>query len=199
MAEEESTEVLVSRARQGDRAAFDRIATRYTRPLLDSIRAHFRAQEGALCDPEDILAETLLRAFEDLATFEWKGEDSFSRWLFGISRNVRLHEMRRMRSKLSLEAVESIPSKDPSPSRALGREERLERLERAIADLPPEYREVVRLSRIDGLKTKEVAARLGKSADAVKHLLSRAIQALRGKLDETESLHLPDRRLGEKP
>ncbi len=63
-------------------------------------------------------------------------------------------------------------------------------------DLPPEYREVVRLSRLEGLKTKEVAERLGKSPDSVKHLLARAIQALRGKLDETGSLLLPDRRLG---
>lgn len=196
MAEKETTESLVSRAQQGDRAAFDEVAERCRQRLLDSIRTGLHAGEGALYDPEDVVNETFLRAFECLSSFEWHGEESFLRWLFGISRNVRLHEMRRMRPTLSLANAERTESQDPTPSRALRREERFERLERAIAGLPPEYREVVRLCRIDGLKTKEAAARLGKSTDSVKHLLARAIQALRGKLEETESLHLPDRNLG---
>ena len=108
---------------------------------------------------------------------------------------MRLHEHRRNRSILSLDSAERAESADPSPSRALGREERFDRLEQAIANLPEDYRDVVRLSRIEGLKTKEVAERLGKSTDSVKHLLARSIQMLRRNLEETGSLHLPDRRL----
>lgn len=196
MAQQESTESLLTQAQQGDRRAFDEVAERYRARLLDSVRARLHGAKGSFLDPEDVVDETLLRALERLPSFEWTGEDSFLRWLFGISRNVRLHELRRTRSTLSLAAAHSAEARDPTPSRALRRDERFDRLERAVAGLPPEYREVVRLCRIDGLKTKEVAARLGKSPDSVKHLLARAIALLRGTFDATESLHLPDRRLG---
>ena len=44
--------------------------------------------------------------------------------------------------------------------------------------LKPEYREVIVLTRIEGLSQEEVGKRLGKSADAVRMLLSRAMVAL---------------------
>ncbi|MBN1419388.1 MAG: sigma-70 region 4 domain-containing protein, partial [Planctomycetes bacterium] len=59
----------------------------------------------------------------------------------------------------------------------------------------PEYREAIRLARIEGLKVKEIAERLGKSPGAVKHLLARGLKELRRRFGETESFHLPDRNL----
>ncbi|MEM9803161.1 MAG: sigma-70 region 4 domain-containing protein [Planctomycetota bacterium] len=55
---------------------------------------------------------------------------------------------------------------------------RYERLERALAALPAELREVVVLRRIDGLESKEVAALLGRSDDAVRKAYSRAMARL---------------------
>ena len=190
MTEETTTRALVARAQSGDRSAFDELAARYRDDLLRSARSRYRPADGLLSDPEDLVSETILRAFEGISSFQWTGKDSFSRWLFGICRNVRLTEIRRKRVTLSLNHARSAESEEPTPSRALGRRERFERLERAIAELPDEYREVLRQSRIEGLKTSEIAARLGKSPNAVKHILARAIHALRVKLDETGSLHL---------
>jgi DNA-directed RNA polymerase specialized sigma24 family protein len=42
---------------------------------------------------------------------------------------------------------------------------------------------------------KEIAERMGRSVDAVKHLLARALDALRERFGDTESYHLVDRRL----
>jgi RNA polymerase sigma factor (sigma-70 family) len=48
-----------------------------------------------------------------------------------------------------------------------------------FVDLPPDYRRVIRLARIEGLKIQEIAERIGKSRDSVKHLLARALDSLR--------------------
>jgi RNA polymerase sigma factor (sigma-70 family) len=137
----------------------------------------------------------LLRALEAVGGFEWTGEDSFLRWLFGISRNIQLDGARRARAAFGLEAAAEAASREPSPSQAARSEERFERLAEAIRALPAAYREVIRLSRIEGLKTRDIAGRLGKSEEAVRHLLSRGLRALRKALEETNSFHLPDRGL----
>lgn len=188
--------MLVGRAQEGDRGAFEELVARYKDRVLDSIRARYRRQ-GFAGDGEDVLDETVLRAFQSLGRFEWKDEDCFLKWLLGISRNVQLDELRRKRPVLSLEAIEEAESEGPTPSQALRREERFDRLKRAVEALPRDYRDVVYLSRIEGLKIKEVAGRLGKSADSVKHLLARALRLLREKIGETQSFHLPARDLRE--
>ena len=195
MLEEERVEILVHRAQEGDRSAFEKLVAKYRDRLLGSIRSRFRSRERAGTDPEDVLNEVILRAFESLEHFQWKDEDSFLKWLFGICRNVRLDAARRARPTLSLEAAEGAEAGGPTPSQALRREERFHRLRKAIDLLPSDYREVVYLSRIEGLKTKEVAVRLGKSTDSVKHLLARALKLLRETLGETKSFHLPNRSL----
>ena len=53
-------------------------------------------------------------------------------------------------------------------------------LAKALDLLKPEYRKVILLTKIEGLSYKEIADRLGKSADAVRMLVSRAIAALSG-------------------
>ncbi|MBI4602959.1 MAG: sigma-70 family RNA polymerase sigma factor [Planctomycetes bacterium] len=200
MAPSERPEALIEAARAGwchDRRALEVLFERCRDRFLDAIRARGRSLAAGQ-EPEDVLQETFLRATESIARFEDRGEESFLRWLHGIARNVELEGARRPRETLSLEAAERAESQDPSPSRGLRREERRERLERAIASLPDHYREVVRLARIEGLKVREVAARLGKSPDATKHILARALRLLRGRMGDTDSLGLPEER-GEAP
>ena len=65
----------------------------------------------------------------------------------------------------------------------LSRKEDLSKLEQAIDQLKPEYREVIVWAKIDGLSYKEIGERLGKSTDAVGMLLSRAMVALTGVIE----------------
>ena len=62
----------------------------------------------------------------------------------------------------------------------MSKKEDLVKLEKAIDALKPEYREVIILTRIEGLSYKEIADRLGKSAEAVRKIVSRATTALIG-------------------
>jgi RNA polymerase sigma factor (sigma-70 family) len=87
------------------------------------------------------------------------------------------------------------PSPDVSASRGLRREERLARLEKSLAQLKPVQREIIVLAKIEGLTAREITRRLGLSEAAVRQAISRGLKQLRERFGDTESLHLPDRRL----
>jgi RNA polymerase sigma factor (sigma-70 family) len=61
--------------------------------------------------------------------------------------------------------------------------EQTERLQRALDALPPHYREVIRLARLEALPLAEVASRIGRTEDAARNLLFRAIGALSDALE----------------
>ena len=191
MVEQQPIARLVERAQAGDREAFDNLVEHYQERVRGVIQHRMQTQRHV--DVDEILQETFVRAFESLSRFQWQGEKSFYLWLCGIARNVVLKATERAQSARRLESPEDVASPAKSPSRIMRRDERFDRLEEALTDLSPEYREVIKLSRLDGLKISEIAARLGRTEYAIRHLIARAILQLRKTLGETESLHLPDR------
>ena len=76
---------------------------------------------------------------------------------------------------------------ETTPSRAAVREERRRRLREAVASLPDEHREVLRLRYGEGLSAKEVARRLNKSDVATRVLLARLVRRLQELLDAEEA------------
>ena len=195
MAESPSAQELVDRAQRDDRGAFDRLAAANEDRLRRFIASWGKLHIGPGIDADEVRQETFARAFEAIARFEWQGEASFFQWLCGIAKHVLLKAAEKSQRRERLETGVEVPASGTSPSKARRREERLERLQRSIDDLPPDYRRVIQLSRIEGLKLEEVAKRLGRSRDSVKHLLARALASLRAGFGETDSLHLPDRGL----
>jgi RNA polymerase sigma-70 factor (ECF subfamily) len=67
------------------------------------------------------------------------------------------------------------------------RGERQVRLEACMAELPPESREALRLRYGEGMPTKEIATRLGRTDVSVRVLLSRTLQQLQQRLSEGSS------------
>jgi RNA polymerase sigma-70 factor (ECF subfamily) len=78
-------------ARQGDRAAFEALAA----PLLASLRSYLARMAGSPDDADDLVQDTLLRAFEQLGQF--RGEASFKTWLFRIASNAAIDWLRMRR------------------------------------------------------------------------------------------------------
>jgi RNA polymerase sigma-70 factor, ECF subfamily len=193
--ESEREQQLIQRAQGGDRSAFDELTRSLTDSLLASIRRRIGPALREHLDPEDALQETLLRAFRSVKEFRWQGEKSFQRWLEGISANFILHTARKHGLRTSLRIERRSDTAIVSPSRHQRREERFDRLKRSIDLLKPEYRDVVRLARIEGLKVEEIAGRLSRTPSSVRNLLLRAMRELRESFGDTESLGLPDRRL----
>ncbi len=191
----EEEQALVERAGQGNREAFDTLVGRSRKELERHVASRLGGRLRGKLERDDLLQETVARALESIGRFEWQGEGSFRRWLFGIAENVTREAARKLRRGPDLEAFPDLPGTDSSPSKHVRRSERFERLQEAIRRLSPDHRRVILLVRIEGLTIREVAERMERSVSSVKNLLLRAMRAMRETLPETESLTLPPRRL----
>jgi RNA polymerase sigma-70 factor (ECF subfamily) len=189
------TQILIEQAKAGNRGAFDELIGRFRQRLRSELTAQLASHRATAVEVEEILQETLVRAFESLDRFQWRGDGSFLPWLCGIARNVIGKAMRGAHRKRHIELADRISGDGISPSKSIRRNERFDRLEEALAKLKPEYREVLRLVRLEGLRIRDVAVRMDRSEYAVKHLLARAIRKLGELFGETESFHLPHREL----
>ena len=186
------TQRLVILAKEGDRSAIDELCRVYGDRVRRIIRFRMDRKLRSKIDSVDVVQDALVRALGGLQDFTYRDEGDFLRWLSRIAEN-RLHdivdrfhaEKRDIRREIPFKGIGMYtgngvagPLQTTTPSVLLSRKEQLDRLERAIDDLKPEYREVILLSRIERLSHEEVAARLGKSKGAVAMLLSRALVAL---------------------
>ena len=191
----DATDLLVDRARCGDRQAFDELVARQGPHLESVLRARLWRTLQRWADLEDVLQETYLRAWRSIRKFQPGGEDSFFRWLSGIAVKVVLEASSGSKKETHLPLDLEFAREEPSPSKALQREERFERLRSALDALSPDYREVLALVRLEGLSITETAKRMGRSSNAVSKLLLRALRKLRQTFGDTESLGLPERPL----
>ena len=169
----ESTEMLVRRARDGDRAAFDEIVERFRERLERQVHSRMGAGVRGKVEADDILNETFACAFESIARLKWQDEETFYRWLASIAEHlIRNVSRRKGWSPLRLEG--ELAGTGTSPSQGLRRHDRFDRLERALNSLSPDHKTVLVLARIEGLRIREIAERMGRSTNAVKKLLARA-------------------------
>ena len=117
------------------------------------------------------------------------------RWRGGIAEHVILYQKERLDRRAGVPLDRDLAAEDITASRGLQREERFDRLKKAIDTLSPDHRQVILLARIERLPAKEIARRMDRSTAAVAQLLSRALKSLRENFGHTESLSLPDRGL----
>jgi len=194
MAPPTSTYALLEKAGAGDREALSLAFGRYRGRLI--VLAHFKMSPRArrLTEAEDVVQETMLRAFRDLGQFSYRTPGSFFRWLASIldhtivdrarylGRERRAGEETPFRSESNPQGPEPMDSQ--TPSRLLGQSERVEQLLERLSALPEEYRQAILLAKIEGLTTAEMAERLGKPREAVALLVYRAVKRFRA-LTET--------------
>lgn len=194
---QESEESLASSARAGDRSAFEVLLDLHRVHLERWVESRIGPKLRARIDVEDVVQETQLRAFESIGRFTWRGPDSFFRWLCVIAQHLIWNASKKRSGRDSRLVVEP-PDSAVTPSTTLRRQERFDRLEQSMRGLKTEEREAVQLSRIDGLRVKEVAKRMKRPEPTVRSLIARALKKLRDSFGDTESLHLPDQQFGAK-
>ncbi len=177
----EREERLVSRAREGDEAAFTQLADRYSTRLRRTLYRITRDCDAAY----DAVQEALIRAWKNIGRFE--GRSSFYTWLTRIGINEAYRAVKR-RPEEPLEMIdlvgERIPDWGNRPDRVFESREFLEAVDEALAELPLDYRSAVTLRDVDGLSTTEAAVALGIGERALKSRLHRGRMALRAKLDD---------------
>ncbi len=195
MCSKESVRQLIEKAQEGDRGAFEKLVSAYHRPLQSFIEFRLGSHLKQALDQHDVLQETLLKAYESIAQFRRGDDKSFLRWLRAIAEHVILAAARKQRREHQVRLTTDVAEDESSPSKALQRDERFDRLQDAMTSLSPEHREVIMLARIQELSIVEIAERMDRTPNAVSHLLLRALRKLKSSFGDTESLHLPPRRL----
>lgn len=177
---------LVARAQRGDESAFETLF----RQNKQRVYALCLRMIGNTAEAEELTQEAFLQVFRKLHTF--RGESAFSTWLHRLSVNTVL--MRLRKKTLTVTPLEDDSTGDESdeprkeygaPDLALtGSIDRLH-LERAIAQLPPGYRQMFLLHDVQGYEHHEIAEMLGVSIGNSKSQLHKARMRLRQLLHET--------------
>ena len=134
-------------------------------------------------DAQDCVQEAMLRVFRALERF--KGESSFSTWVYRITMNACLDELRRrkVRSAASLDTLleSGWTPKDPGelPDSRAERMERKAALEKAISELPEDMRAAIVLREVHDLSYEEISQALDVNVGTIKSRISRGRERLR--------------------
>lgn len=178
-----SVESLVRRLRERDTAAVYEFAAARRNRLLAYIEGQFSQSLWGKVEAIDIYQETLLAAFAALPRTDLSARDPFG-WFCDLADQRIVDVARKFAAQKRDVSKEqaltgSVEGFAGTPSAELMRAEEQAEVAEAVAALPPDAREAVRLRYEEGLPTQEIAARLHKSDGAVRTLLSRAVDALR--------------------
>jgi len=181
--------VAVAQARDGDSGAFRVLVERHSRNLF---RLAYR-MTGHQEDAEDVVQETFLRAYRQLAKFDDRA--SFGTWLYRIAANCSLDLIRaRKRRSENRENHDSTEEGAPDPVQLLAdgapTPERLalsgevqRRVAGALDDLSEMERAAFVLRHYEGMCIDDISRTLGVQPNAAKHSVFRAVQKLRRALE----------------
>jgi RNA polymerase sigma-70 factor (ECF subfamily) len=177
----DSDEALLQGAGRGERAAFEQLVVRHGDALY-----HFATRTcGSVLEAEDAVQDGLLAAWRGAATF--RGESSARTWLF----QVVVHACRRRHRRRAgeperhdpMEQAEALAAPGPGADERVAAGQVREAMERALAALPEEAREVLLLRDVEGLSGEEAAAALGLGLAAMKSRLHRARLELKERVE----------------
>ncbi|MEN6462265.1 MAG: sigma-70 family RNA polymerase sigma factor [Syntrophomonas sp.] len=186
---------LVKKCLQGDTQAFEELVTRYQ----DKIYALSFRYMGNEDDAYDMAQESFIKAYRSMRSF--KGDAGFGTWLYRITTNVCLDELRHRKRRLvplSLDEPLAIRDgdevekevADPSPTADILYEQKefSHYIQSILSQIKTEHRAAIILRDMMELTYEEIAEVLNCSVGTVKSRLSRARNALRKKLSERELL-----------
>jgi RNA polymerase sigma factor (sigma-70 family) len=159
-------------------------------PHLDAAFNYARWLAGNEADAEDVVQDAAVRAFRFFSSL--RGEDARA-WLLTIVRHAwyaRLSSQRAARTA-SMEYDEMAdmrPDESLGPEALLMQRQTVDRVRRAVEQLPVDFREVVVLRELEGLSYKEIAAVVGIPMGTVMSRLARARERLLAVLDPASAM-----------
>lgn len=171
----ETDEILVQRAKEGDKTAFVALYERYQPPVFTYV--YYRVDDQALA--EDLTAEVFVRLVAKIHTY--RATSPLLAWLYTIARNLITDHYREASRMAPLDERTAMSHTDPTE--VAHRRMREAELRKALKRLSEEQRQVVLLKFIERQSNLQIAQALGKTEGAVKSLQHRALDALRRLLD----------------
>ncbi len=188
-------DILMTRIAHRDSSALECLYDRYARIVYATALRMLGNTELA----EDIVQETFWRVWRRSTSFTI-GRGQVAGWIFGIAHNLCIDELRRQRARpvvVKSDHEDQAMLEQPDPqgdvaSTAVERERRRIILQ-ALAQIPPEQREVLELAYFGGLSQSEIAQRLNSPIGTVKTRTRLALQKMRDLLHNqkirVEDLH----------
>jgi RNA polymerase sigma-70 factor (ECF subfamily) len=164
---------LIERCRRGDEGAFEELVDRYKDLVFALIARTIPDRSRA----EDVAQDVFLRVHRGLPYF--RGEAQLSTWIYRIVANVCLQDQARPRAAVSLDDADHAVLAPAGSDRQFGDIELRDRLEKAIARLPANYRLLVAAHYLKGVRYEDLAEALQLPLGTVKTQLHRAKQQLR--------------------
>ena len=129
---------------------------------------------------EDLVQNVFMRILKYKHRF--KGDGEFKTWMFHIAKNVNIDyhkKNRKYRAEDVTQWQDKIKDNSRSQNQQMIKQEELNQLKRAIQLLDPEKREIIILSKLQGLKYKEIGQIIGCSEGTVKVKVFRALKELK--------------------
>ena len=181
----------ITAAQKGDQEAFAQLVRRYEKRVY--------ALTSRMCrnpsDAEEAAQEAFLSAWQGLAFF--RGDSSFSTWLYRLASNACVDLLRREgrhQSSVSLDdedAAIDLPDHSLSPHDEAERSELRRQIEEGLAALPPDYRQALILRELHQQTYDEISAILALDIGTVKSRINRGRKRLRKILLESGNFSLP--------
>ena len=191
MEKEIPSEDLMARIAEGDDDAFEILVNRHQTSVLNLIYRFI----GDRTQAKDLAQEVFIRVWHAAKTY--KPEAKFTTWLYRITANLCLNELKSSRRRKLFQFLrfgedqentieEVLVDASPSPEDLLLSREQSRRISDALQSLPDNQRLALILKRYDDLSYQEIAKVIGCSVSAVESLLVRAKRTLQEKLKNYE-------------
>lgn len=172
--EDRALELLVS----GEEAAFEFLYKKY----VDKVYYFALGLVNSADDAENVTQEVFIKVWESRARID--PAYSFSSYLFTITRNLIFNQHRKkVNERAYLSYIErAFEHSEMGTEKDYFLKELQERIDAAIADLPPMRRKVFEASRVEGLSHKEISAKLGIAEKTIATHIRLALKTMRKKL-----------------
>lgn len=173
---------LIRETLDGHTEAYGELIQRYQDRLFNSLLRVVKSRE----DARDVVQDAFLQAFQKLGSF--RGDSQFYSWLFRIAMNAGLSKLRRKSSQdVSLNAQQEqghqvTDETETDPSGRMSRTEQQQQVIDALNGLADDYRVVLTLKEMEGLKYEEIAEIVGCPIGTVRSRIHRARAELKEKL-----------------
>jgi RNA polymerase sigma-70 factor, ECF subfamily len=190
-----SDDELVTLAVSGNRAALIELLGRLGPAVRRRLEGKIDPRWRSLLSEDDVMQETYADTLLSIRRFRPEGTGSFERWLARIAQNNLLDAVRSLSSpshggqlhrraavdleESSARLLEELKGNVTTASRDAIRKEAVLLVTRALAQLPHDYREVVRCYDLEGQTAQELSAALGCSQGAMYMRRARALEMLR--------------------
>ncbi len=171
----EPDELLMRQVAEGDLERMSALFERYQTPLYQFFRRHgLQPMES-----EDLTQEVFFRVLRGRHTYH--RDAPFRAWLYQIARNVRTDHLRRAirESPVEEEFGETFVAGGRRVDEVMEEAEEQAALRTALEQLPERKRELLLLSRFQGMKYREIATMMGCDVNTIKVRIHRSMQDLR--------------------